>query len=264
MTRLPTLWESSSPYWHTGESFPDTVNPLPHRVTTDLWRGPDGIIPGTGASYLESVANANLYRVSNPWHPDLWTPQTRLARFWDDVILADVLAFDVKVWDAGAPWFSRTVRGPGGVRTVVVRPGDPGYPRPDTPAAGLTMPVGYGAYVDLGYLPNYTARPGVPRPRFHVGNYDVPNGPRSGLYRVYDTWSTHYEYDGISQFGRGPDWATDGIDNDGKNGVDDDGERETKPPYPFPLRSIQVKIRAFDPDSRQIRDVTIVQNFMPQ
>jgi hypothetical protein len=60
------------------------------------------------------------------------------------------------------------------------------------------------------------------------------------------------------------DRASDGIDNDGRNGVDDAGERETQAPYPYPLRSIQVKIRAFEPDSRQIREVTVVQDFMPQ
>jgi hypothetical protein len=48
------------------------------------------------------------------------------------------------------------------------------------------------------------------------------------------------------------------------NGVDDPGERETKPPYPCALRSIQVRIRTFEPDSRQIRETTILQDFMPQ
>jgi hypothetical protein len=81
---------------------------------------------------------------------------------------------------------------------------------------------------------------------------------------VYDTWSTHYEYDGVSQFGGPADRATDGLDNDGKNGLDDAGERETQPPYPYPLRSIQVRIRAFDPDSRQVREVTIVEDFVPR
>jgi hypothetical protein len=42
------------------------------------------------------------------------------------------------------------------------------------------------------------------------------------------------------------------------------GERETMPPYPVPLRGIQVKIRTFEPDSRQIREVTVVQDFLPR
>jgi hypothetical protein len=46
--------------------------------------------------------------------------------------------------------------------------------------------------------------------------------------------------------------------------VDDDVEKLTSPPYPHPLRGIQVKIRVFEPDSRQIREVTVVQEFLPQ
>ena len=38
----------------------------------------------------------------------------------------------------------------------------------------------------------------------------------------------------------------------------------TSPPYPYPLRGIQVKIRVFEPDSRQVREVTVVQDFLPQ
>jgi hypothetical protein len=68
--------------------------------------------------------------------------------------------------------------------------------------------------------------------------------------------------------------ATNGFDDPGNdatgsvtaaNGiVDDDTEKLTSPPYPHPLRGIQVKIRVFEPDSRQIREVTVVQDFLPQ
>ena len=44
--------------------------------------------------------------------------------------------------------------------------------------------------------------------------------------------------------------------------VDDEAEMETKPPYPYSLRGIQVKIRVFEPDSRQIREVTVVEEFV--
>ena len=46
-----------------------------------------------------------------------------------------------------------------------------------------------------------------------------------------------------------------------QNGVDDLGERETQPPYAVPLRGIQIKIRVFEPGSRQVREVTIIQKF---
>ena len=46
--------------------------------------------------------------------------------------------------------------------------------------------------------------------------------------------------------------------------VDDIGERYRGAPYPVPLRDIQIKIRVFEPDSHQIREVTVVQDFMPK
>jgi len=45
------------------------------------------------------------------------------------------------------------------------------------------------------------------------------------------------------------------------NGQYDPPEKEMPPPYRAKLGGVQIKIRAFDPDSRQIREVTIVQEF---
>jgi len=97
---------------------------------------------------------------------------------------------------------------------------------------------------------------------------------------VYDTWSVHYARDEpwwIDRSGDGNsqsievegDQDRDGVFNEGTNGFDDNGngmvdedlEQEAPPPYPYPLRGIQVKIRVFEPDSRQIREVTVAQEF---
>ena len=45
---------------------------------------------------------------------------------------------------------------------------------------------------------------------------------------------------------------------------DDLGERETTPPYDKPLRGVQVIIRAYERDSRAIRQVRVNQHFMPE
>ncbi len=129
----------------------------------------------------------------------------------------------------------------------------------------------------------------------------LANGlPSTNPVYAYCTWSGHYERNGVDdngdvtqgldgQWGRAGvdddgngvndneaeagspgsddpnvDIGTDGFDNDNTNGVDDVGERETSPPYPVPLRGIQVKIRAIDPASRQIRQVTVVSDFIPE
>ena len=63
---------------------------------------------------------------------------------------------------------------------------------------------------------------------------------------------------------RGTDEGTDGLDTDGINGVDDPGERETSPPYPVDLRGIEVRIRMMDFNTRQVRQVSVVGDFVPE
>jgi type II secretory pathway component PulJ len=149
------------------------------------------------------------------------------SRVADDVILNNVIGFDVKVWDPVA-----------------------------------------GSYVDLGtgtgtgrFSGTYT-----PSTRWAV---DRRNANNDLQYPTYDTWSTHYETAGTSTGDTGAGRATNGIDDAGSSGspngiVDDADELLTSPPYPYPLRGIQVKIRIFEPDSRQVREVTVVQDFLPQ
>ena len=53
-----------------------------------------------------------------------------------------------------------------------------------------------------------------------------------------------------------------GFDDGGFGAVDDPRERQYPPPYTVPLRGIQVKIRCFEPSSRQVREVTVIQEFV--
>jgi len=133
-------------------------------------------------------------------------------RAHEDIILTNVIGFDVKVYDPGA-----------------------------------------ATYVDLNG-PNAVTFTGTGDPR---------SGLNGGNTRVYCTWSFHYEHDGLPQNGL-TDPAANGFDDDGNGIVDDVTEWSTAPPYPAPLRGIQVKIRIFEPDSRQIREVTVVQDFLPK
>jgi hypothetical protein len=92
---------------------------------------------------------------------------------------------------------------------------------------------------------------------------------------VYDTWSTHYEADGVDQDNAaGADQGTNGVDDaiparatvpavaaDGV--IDDVDESETSPPYRYPLRGVEVRIRCFEPTSRQVRQATVRHTFVP-
>ncbi|TWT72790.1 hypothetical protein Pla123a_40890 [Posidoniimonas polymericola] len=222
----------------------------------------------------------------------------------EDVVLSNMLAFDIKVYDPEAPLLaeqplndtSQSVAYPG----EVIGPGDSGWgmilrERLNNPGSGVTyQPIaGRGAYVDLGYyglhgafaarntalgaLPPVTnpsvtnllgssTFAGYTQPKSELGWPTVTvNGYAFQPYRTYDTWSTSYENNGKDDDGDNViDPASNGFDDDGVNGVDDPGERETAPPYDTALRGIQVTLRAYELDSRQIREVNVKQTFMPK
>jgi hypothetical protein len=229
---------------------------------------------------------------SNPATPDVLPAaldglvfDANSQRRGEDVILTNVLAFDVRVFDPGVGVFVTTNGSP-------LVPGDPAY---------TNAPSASGAYVDLGQTSGTnTLLSGV----FSSGSAARFNGfghARSGLAgsaatrRTYDTWSLHYEANGVDEDRHpngidddndgtidetdenyGPDQGTNGVDDDGdgtfdeppydgdRDGVFEDlGEVETMPPYPYPLRGIEVRIRCYEPSSRQVRQVTVRHTFVP-
>ncbi len=236
----------------------------------------------------------------NPTAP----PNLGYLRLAEDVILDNVLSFDIKVWDPGAPVFLRPSAAGGNL--VAVAPGDMGYGQAmrdylNAPGNVNLIPATLGAFVDLNYLcsARFLASPvgqiDYPRPATAPANFFPPVLPQFGdrgnpLSRlsgsfpffvanfndandypplnlrwpaVYDTWSTSYERDGFDQNGDGLiDTLVNGIDDDNANGVDDFGEQEAPPPYAAPLRAVQITVRVFEPDSRQIREVTIRQDYV--
>jgi hypothetical protein len=89
------------------------------------------------------------------------------------------------------------------------------------------------------------------------------------MARVYDSGCFSY----ANEIGKGQ--ATNGFDDIGSGVVDALSEYiMTKPPYkglapgvspyPVPLRGIQVTIRCFEPDSKQIREITVEHDFLPK
>jgi type II secretory pathway pseudopilin PulG len=195
-----------------------------------------------------------------------------IDRTGEDVLLTNVLSFDVRAFDPNAVIQTRANQ------VDAVTAGDPGF------AAG-SAGVARGAYVDLNWLRD-TAPSVFPLP---AGTTFPPAGGSAfaGLgVRVlstagganllasavdstrttatYDTWSTHYEADGIDQDGlNGPDQGTDGFDTDGDGAIDEADESETSAPYPVALRGIEIRIRCYEPSSRQIRQVTVRHTFVP-
>jgi len=180
------------------------------------------------------------------------TPQ----RQGEDVVLTNVLAFDVRVFDPGV-----SVRSTAGGLSLV--PGDPGFS--DATAAAS------GAYVDLGHqfstnslLTSLFASGSAAR--FAGFGHSQSGIAGSALTpRIYDTWNLGYQAEGTN----GLDDDTDGIFDEppydaNRDGVfEDPGEVDTMPPYSCPLRGLEVRIRCYDPSSRQVRQVTVRHTFVP-
>ncbi|MCA9239909.1 MAG: hypothetical protein KDA37_06910 [Planctomycetales bacterium] len=257
------------------------------------------------------------------------------SRRGEDVVLSNMLAFDVRVFDPHAPLLAEIAD-----TTEANYPGE--VVDPSSAAWGVIASAYYrngvlsdpdlqpiisrGAYVDLSYFDlhaYFAARnpsvPGIARSSPSVAGWQQLIGdsrfaeimdPKSmgdktlyvtsdyffQPYRAYDTWSTHYEnngvnddHDGVDRNNNGSldlgeemvDEGTNGFDDrdptiagrpnlvDHANdiaayGVDDPSERETAPPYDTPLRGIQITLRAYEPDSRQVREVNVKQTFVPK
>lgn len=201
-------------------------------------------------------------------------PNVIMLRKGRDVVLNDVLSFDLQVWDPAA-----IVRGTTDGDIVV--PSDPGYRRAINLAGAPD-----GAFVDLGHAVPPKSISVLPA-SFH-GNFGgapwtksllpldgssggTPSGITNGFgCATFCSWSSTYERDGFNQDGdqfQGSaliDEGHDGLDNDGINGVDDPGELETSPPYPHPLVGLKVTLRTLDFGTRQVRQTSVVQDFLSE
>jgi hypothetical protein len=249
---------------------------------------------------------------------------SRTVREAEDIILTNVIGFDVKAWDPWAPVFRVVSDADNPDMVGCVQPGDPGYiPAIQrfiaSPGGAQNKPISFGAYADLNYMgflatqASFTssiAAPNSPLNRYRTalgsmattvtGNYRMPYfaGPGDttspiGAFRdntwiwspaYYDTYSRAYEYDAFHSvttsaggFNPAPahkrvnfytgdraiDSGMNGIDDNGNGLIDEPMEREAAPPYERPLRGIRVSIRTMEPDSRKVRQVSVVHEFMP-
>jgi len=196
-------------------------------------------------------------------------------RIGDDVLMTNVLAFDVQVYDLNAPVQVLTPA------NVAVTPTD--VTQPSTVTAS-------GAFVDLGSpytgsttaLFNGTAQRAVvltgSAPLAHTlpinkwqatvtgAAFNPTPTLSTGLSSTYDTWSLHYENDGLPQPSTNAtfDLGTNGLDDNSDGIVDNIAELDTQAPFPSQIRGIRIIVRAYEPGSQQVREITVVQDFLPE
>jgi hypothetical protein len=200
----------------------------------------------TGAGFPYAFPTGS-FQASSPPNGLIFDSALSSTRVGEDVVLTNVIAFDVRVFDPAAPV------GVQGSDPVI--PGDPGF----------TGSVANGAYVDLANAQTTPGPSGFP-PHFSGSGQRNYRGQAGGMAgrNTWDTWSTHYETNGADDDADGTiDQGSDGFDNNNNGTVDEPAEQETSPPYPYPLRGVEIRIRCYEPSSRQVRQVTVRHTFVP-
>lgn len=165
---------------------------------------------------------------------------TDLVFAGQDIFLTDILAFDVKVFSPDCPVTLNN--------DFPMVPSDIGYTG--------TNPVTMGAFVDLAFgLISFQF--GAPS----AISYPMTNHltGASEFDHAYDTFSKHYESNNIDDNNNGiVDEGLNGIDNNGDGVIDDSGEREMRPPYPYPIRGVKVTLRIVERTTKQVRQSSVI------
>jgi type II secretory pathway pseudopilin PulG len=152
----------------------------------------------------------------------------------EDVVIRNVLAFDVRVFDPQ----QAVDHGTGAV-----------LPPDYTDLGSQSRPI-----TAVGVSPiQYTTLSGAP-------NRTTSTYPATP---TYCTWNYHYEFNGLDEdqslggWRVGVDQGTNLVDDNSNGAVDDSLELETMPPYNVPLRGIEIRLRCYEPQGKQIRQVTV-------
>ncbi len=255
---MPLLQEMSHVDWTTDEQIKDGRQ-LPLVTLT-----PNEIVSSALDGKFDAWNEPVPYNETEPSTGCL-TDYREGPRVGEDVILDNVIGFDIKVWDPEAVVISYDHDSDPGTPELVVSPGDPAYF--EAVISGSPTVISRGAYVDLGYNASpYRQSNRLPKaaPNWVSSFSEAPEGS-SGLrpFEPDDTLATTYPdrlrylqgfvYDtGSTQFDR---------DEYINTVIDPNSHTQTVPPYAVPLEGIQIKIRVFEPKSRQIREFTVREHF---
>jgi hypothetical protein len=161
------------------------------------------------------------------------------ARAGADLLLANVISFDVKVLDPIPPNSTNNYTG----YNTIVFPQPVGAQNPFSLQAGLLGPnnaANPNRFVDIGFGRNYTDGKNdiIGNNGPFVGPGNLSSGflgaPNTGGGYIFDTWSTR----------NNGSWNYNAVPG----------------PYLYPFTAIQIKIRAWDRKTNQTRELTIIQD----
>lgn len=254
--RLPTLQESatfdqSNNNYSFRAGVPFGKNHLNNINDPNEWFGTFQSLTYSGYPKIDFWNDPNCWAEVNNASGDLKPSLRADGLFTQDVILTNVIAFDVKAWDKVLNKFVDLGAYPYGV----IRNDD-----------GVAL-------VTNAYTPNGTelvSGSKSPTCLATFGNYNIISTERPFMPAVYDTWTEQYELDYLKTLIK---YVSTSVVNKKKfaadvNKIPINGSLDSvmlqnyPPPYGgTPLTSLQVNIRVFDPRSRNIRNMSLQVNF---
>ncbi|MDO4588076.1 MAG: hypothetical protein Q4C95_12410 [Planctomycetia bacterium] len=237
--RLPTLWESASSKFQAGVPM---GSQLDIGLTTEVNNNiVNAINLPNGTPFIDYWTNPNCWNeVDNETGNLTDLTDFKQEGLNQDVIMTNVLSFNVRVWDPNYTLFQDL-----GIQTqfdgniVPQNIGNPNYL--DTP----------GYYADLD-LQN--------PPVFSTGNNYSPE-IRPFAPCIYDTWTEQYQKEFFNavlngnSFNVSSNYSINDIPLNGK--INPEVLDVFPPPYNVPLKGLQIEIRAFEPRSRTIKNTTL-------
>ncbi|MEW4568753.1 prepilin-type N-terminal cleavage/methylation domain-containing protein [Tautonia sp. JC769] len=252
----PTAVAQNWTFW----GFPtwaETRNPFWNAANKRLAFNDFGLAPGEQARGLTRVRGGldDLLQPQSHWYSDgaggnIIPP----ASAWqDDLLATNVRSFDIKVLDPNAPFYSDPSLLGLNLTTDYY---DLGYANQLGRDETLTLP---GEITTLGHEGRIPPLPADNRADYHMEQkfgllfpIGDSNANTVRLRRVWDTWSTDYAFAPFK-----------GIDPTLYPPLS--GSRPVypsyPPPYPEPLRGIQIQIRLASPDKQVLKVITIRHDF---
>ena len=175
----------------------------------------------------------------NPAANDLVTANLPLRSTSNDIMFTSVAAFDIQVYSPDSDL--RFVVDASGNITDVGANSDPCSTRPGG-TFGTSTPNS-GGFTDLGKGTGL------------LGRLASMTGAFPYTEQVYDTGTSQYNRNSAN------DPGANGVDDDGDGVVDEPSEGNVISPFNVPLRGVKFTMRAIEPNTKQVRQLTVMKSF---
>jgi prepilin-type N-terminal cleavage/methylation domain-containing protein len=266
---FPTWRETMSPFWTDPILRTNLMGTTPAGASNSPVAS-NGLFQNPGLSWMNPALLPVVSNLDEPFTDGFGTATFLMPiTVWqDDLILAGVRSFDVKAYDNSPRVFNPAVTDPSsGYFALTSLPAgyyDLGYEQSFFPAGvAATPPNVLNSFAHEGRIPPHRGTTAAPTIGFLDGDNRIdPQVPGRDvgdnqaavlrLRRVWDSWSTDYAFTPNTPLYPGDAFGY---------GAPLPAYPSYPPPYPAPLRGIQIQIRLADPRNQYVKTLTIRQDF---